>query len=273
MRMPSISVLAVAATALLGTTAANAGTISTGPGGQIVTTETSWETSTQQQGDILRGVLTVASINNAQAVSNPVYTTGGGGQFLSGFFDGFVLRDVQIVGNTFQLSFTGGYIKYYTSATNPFANLGIVNSATATADNAIDIIDNGTFWEGFTAQTINDLGDTLIITGFTQNGSLNNVTSSGTSTVFLDRMPGGQGGIAEDTLINPYLSQIADASYQGSANTGQCVAYFIAAGSEFKICGSDNLSTAVIPEPITLSLFGAGLFGAAALRRRKTQKA
>jgi hypothetical protein len=33
------------------------------------------------------------------------------------------------------------------------------------------------------------------------------------------------------------------------------------------------LSTNVIPEPFTLSLFGAGLAGVAAVRRRKAKKA
>ncbi|MEO8301511.1 MAG: PEP-CTERM sorting domain-containing protein [Rhizomicrobium sp.] len=271
MRMPSLSVLTVAASALLGTTAAFANPISVGPGGSIVTTETSWETSTQNIGDILQGVITVASINNASSINNPVYSTGGGGQFLSAVFGGFVLRDVAFVGNSFTLSFTGGFLNYYTSATNPLANLALVNSGTVA--NAIDVVDNGALWESFTAQTIDALNDTLIITGVTQNGSLANVSSSGTSTVFLDRLPGGLGGLVDDTFINPYLSQIADATYQGSANTGQCAAYFINANSPFQICGSDNLSTAVIPEPITLSLFGAGLVGAAALRRRKAKKA
>jgi hypothetical protein len=270
--MRMLSVLTVAASALLGTTAAFANPISVGPGGPIVTTETSWETSTQSVGDVLQGVVTVASINNAASASNPVYSTGGGGQFLSAVFGGFTLRDISFVGNSFQLSFTGGFINYYTSATNPLADLSLVNSGTVA--NAIDIVDNGALWESFTAQTIDALNDTLIITGVTQNpGILNNVTSSGTTTVFLDRLPGGQGGLVDNTLINPYLNQIADATYQGSANTAQCKAYFITPTSPFQICGSDNLSTAVIPEPITLSLFGAGLAGAAALRRRKAKKA
>jgi hypothetical protein len=41
----------------------------------------------------------------------------------------------------------------------------------------------------------------------------------------------------------------------------------------FKICGSDNMSTNIVPEPFTLSLFGAGLAGMAALGRRKAKKA
>jgi len=266
-----LSVLTVAASALLGTTAAFANPISVGPGGPIVTTETSWETSTQSVGSVLQGVVTVASINNAASANNPVYIAGGGGQFLSAVFGGFTLRDISFTGNSFQLSFTGGFINYYTSATNPFANLSLVNSGTVA--NAIDVVDNGALWEAFTAQTIDALNDTLIITGVTQSGSLNNVTSSGTSTVFLDRLPGGLGGLVDNTLINPYLNQIADATYQGSANTGQCAAYFITPSSPFQICGSDNLSTAVIPEPITLSLFGAGLAGAAALRRRQAKQA
>jgi hypothetical protein len=35
----------------------------------------------------------------------------------------------------------------------------------------------------------------------------------------------------------------------------------------------DNLTVAAIPEPVTLSVFGVGLAGAAALRRRKKKAA
>ena len=41
----------------------------------------------------------------------------------------------------------------------------------------------------------------------------------------------------------------------------------------FEVSGTDNLHGTSVPEPITMSLFGGGLIGMAALRRRKASKA
>lgn len=266
-----------AATAMVSTSAFSAAL--TLPAGSIVTTETSWETNTSAVGQVLQGVVTVASINSPTSAVNPIYVTGGQGQFLSAVFDGFVLRSVSIgapdaFGNSqFTLSYTGGFINYYTSATNPLASIpGAVNGTFASA---AALITAGTPFLGFTAETIDAFNDTLVITGIQQGSGLANVTSSGTSTVFLDlNMSFGTPGIIQqNTFLNPWLQQLADATYQGSANTGQCTQYGISASSVFKICGSDNMSTTIVPEPFTLSLFGAGLAGMAALGRRKAKKA
>ena len=87
MRMPSLAVMTVAATALLGTTAAFAGPF--GGGGVIGTTETSYESLVQKPGDVLNGIFFVSSIQGSSGVS---YTYGSGGSFLTGVFTG-VLPD------------------------------------------------------------------------------------------------------------------------------------------------------------------------------------
>ena len=109
-------------------------------------------------------------------------------------------------------------------------------------------------------------GCTLYIDVF---GGLNNFAAASTSTVYLDITGGASAGLFDvDDIINSFTAQLADASYQGSANTNQCT---IAPG--WQVCGTNHATLNVIPEPITLSVFGAGLAGAAALRRKKAKKA
>jgi len=128
--------LVLATATLLGTSAAFAGPINVGSGGNIITTETSWESNTSTPGQILQGVVSVGTISNSIAAVNPVYVTGGGGQFLSAVFNGFTLQTVNLTGNAFQLFYSGGTISYYTSPTNPFASNTEVNSGTIASSEA-----------------------------------------------------------------------------------------------------------------------------------------
>ena len=267
MRMPSLAVLTVAASALLGTSAAFAGPLAAAPG-IINTSETSYESLVQNQGDILRGIFFVSSI---QGSNGPAYTYGAGGVFLTGVFDGFALDTVtNVAPGVITLAFTGGSLKYYSSAVDQFSGANLVTNTQlaptiANQQAAIANISTGNLELSLTPQLI-DATHTLTITII---GGLNNFASASTSTVWLDIVGGSdQDSFVKDSLINSFTAVLADAAYQGSANTQHC-----SLSQGWQVCGTNHATFEVIPEPITLSLFGAGLAGAAVLRRRKAKKA
>jgi len=89
--------------------------------------------------------------------------------------------------------------------------------------------------------------------------------------VYLDIVGGASASLfVVDSLTNSFTAMLADAAYQGSANTLDCA---VVSSPAWQVCGTNHATLNVIPEPITLSLFGAGLAGAAAMRRRKVKKA
>ncbi|HKY19184.1 MAG TPA: PEP-CTERM sorting domain-containing protein [Rhizomicrobium sp.] len=264
MRMPSIlkSTLFAAAATLLAASAAVAGPF--GGGGTVVTTETSFESLVTKPTDVLNGVFRVSEING---ISGTTYQYGDAGLYLVGRFTGFTLDTVTPVGSDFKLAFTGGSLQYYSFGSNPFAG-GALTSGAATLANqaaALAAIGAGTLELDLVPQLI-DATHTLIITVPT---SLTSFTGASTSTVWLDIIGGASAGLFyQDTLTNSSTLALADVAYQGSANSQNC-----SISPRWQVCGSNNATLSVIPEPITLSLFGAGLAGAAVLRRRKAKKA
>ncbi|HSS13785.1 MAG TPA: hypothetical protein VLL04_07825, partial [Rhizomicrobium sp.] len=126
MRMPTFASLTFAAATLLGTGAALAGPLPAG-GGPIQTTETSYETSVQNRGDILTGITRVTSIDGNQGST---FAPGQGNLWLSGVFDGFKLQNVnQTSATSFTLAFSGGSLQYYSAGSDPFAG-GVLQNGT-----------------------------------------------------------------------------------------------------------------------------------------------
>jgi len=276
--MPTVASLTFAAATLLGTSAALAGPLPAG-GGPIQTTETSYETSVQNRGDILTGITRVTSIDGNQGST---FAPGQGNLWLSGVFDGFKLQNVNQTDAThFTLAFSGGTLKYYSSASDPF-NGGVLQNGTTPAT-AIDTINNGGLWLDLVPEVIANMAVTGAgnTTGALDNGAITlfiNINGSSvttffgasTSQVYLDIIGGSAASaFVQNTIINSFIiaNGPADGSYQGSAND-HCFN-----ADSWQICGTNHLDATVIPEPLTLSLFGAGLAGAAALRRRKAKKA
>lgn len=265
MRMPSFLASTIfAAATLMGTGAALAGPF--GSGGVITTTETSYESLVLNTGDVLSGIAFVSSIQGGTGVT---YTYNG--PYLTSAFTGFTLAGTASIAGGTRLMFTGGSLGYYSFATDPFAGGALTNGTTAQQGAALTLIQSGTpeillSPEIITGAACPIAGCTLYIDVF---GGLNNFAAASTSTVYLDIIGGVSAGLFQkDTLLNTFTAQLADANYQGSANTQNCSAY-----PEWQVCGTNHATFAVIPEPLTLSLFGAGLAGVAAIRRRKAKKA
>lgn len=266
MRMPTLAALTVAATALLGTSAAFAipsscyGNVCVPSTGTYIDNSLSFESLVTVPGNILQGIFKVTAI--ADGSLNQTYAGYGvGGQnFLAGVFDGFVLNSQ--VGN--KLFFTGGNLKYYSSATDHFSGNGGGPAADITA------IKTGQLWAAFNAVTDSN-GWTLVIT---LNGTPTNFTGASTDDVYLDvdlSSPSFAGLAFDSNTMLDTKNTLHDLKFSGTANPYNGTP----CSTDFAVCGANTAKGFLIPvpEPVTLSLFGAGLAGAAALRRRKAKKA
>jgi len=268
MRLSSIvkSTVFAAAATVLGATAALAGPF--GSGGVTTTSETSYESLVLNNGDHLNGIFNVSQITNA---NGPQYVYGNGGEYLVGSFTGFTLAGSTPIGGGTRLYFTGGSLNYYSFGSDPFAGGTLTSGTPANQGADIAAIQAGTLELSLTPQTITGAacpiaGCTLYIDVF---GGLDNFAAASTSTVYLDITGGASAGLfQDDSILNTFTAALADASYQGSANSQQCAAF-----PAWQVCGTNHATFNVIPEPITVSLFGAGLAGVAAMRRRKAKKA
>jgi hypothetical protein len=266
MRLPSILASTVFAATVLGSTAALAGPTVGGvalPDAFYFDTTTSYETLVTQQNTTLTGVFSVNDIRNQQTAAVS-YTYGDNNVFLTGYFDGFHLASVNQGQFSTTLTFTGGQLYYYTNSSDVFTN-----SAGSPALDIAAMTTSGNLWLQVAPELLDANGTTLVIT---LNGFNPTTTSFTTSNAFaVGDVVGGAAMAALDTnfFSNLFLNQTPDIVFSDSAtlsSTGAC-------GTDFQVCGSNNMSAQIVPEPVTLSVFGAGLAGAVAMRRRKAKKA
>ncbi|HET7085343.1 MAG TPA: PEP-CTERM sorting domain-containing protein [Rhizomicrobium sp.] len=277
MRIASIlkSALFAAAATVVGSSAALAGPLGIAlPNNFYFDTTQSYETLVDPANNklTLDGVFTVGTISSVQN-GIPVYTYGAGGRFLMGEFGGFTL-DLANSGpvpmtNLTVLNFTGGHINYYVHSTDTFN----VNSGTVAGDIS-SVTTGGSLFLSAIPQARNAAGDTLTII---LNGDPTDFSGSA-AFADLDVTATGPGGAADP--MYPFLNSDAfigfggdpyDLKFQGGANLASNSIF--PCGNDFGVCGSNFVKGVLIPEPITLSVFGVGLAGAASFRRRKAKKA
>ncbi len=274
MRIPSFIGLSLFAAALASTPAAaavqNLGGVYV-PVGTVVIAEQEFETFANDPAQGFIGIGIVNTISDGGV--NETYGFGGLNPppYLYSEFGGFTFTGQ--VGNDF--FFTGGHLNYYTFADNQRS--AILSAPTASA--AVDLVNNGALWLSLQPVAFDALGNTLVI--HTASGQLANANGS-SATAFLDVLLGPNAGVANSAFNTCGFVDVFAAG--ASCPFGRADFYFSASAQNnnpnsptyaaFPITGTSNLvgSTRDIPEPLTISLFGAGLIGAGALARRRRNK-
>lgn len=264
MRLPSILASTVFAATVLGSTAALAGPTVGGvtlPDAFYFDTTTSYETLVTAQSPTLSGVFQVNNIRN-QNTAQISYNYGDNGAYLTGYFDGFTLSGVTSGTAATTLTFTGGHLYYYLNSSNVFTN----NAGSPAADIAAQTA-AGQLWLQVDPEVLDANGTTLVIT---LNGLNPTTTAFTSSNAFAlgDVVAGLAAPFLNSNFYPGFNGQTADIVFSGSATLSQAGA----CGADFQVCGSNNMSAQLVPEPVTLSVFGAGLAGAVAMRRRRKAK-
>jgi hypothetical protein len=290
-----IFALSLLATTVLGSAAAFAGpTIQTIPmpsysDGFLDIVFNDHETLVTGVGQQLQGTGIVTSITgggnttygNSKTVTNTgqngiAGTYGPGPKVLTDVFTGFTLRTTTVSAGQTTLYFTGGQLNLYVSKNSQLIpNTTGVSPATAEFNAGLGNAGPNPaqpylLWLQLTPEQQDSFHDTFITTINTT--TLSNFTLA-QGVAYLD----ATGGIAQsyfdtNSVTNSYLNQVADLQFGGRAGV-KCTPN--GTTCQLPVGGSDDAFNifAPVPEPMTLSLFGAGVAGFAALRRKKAKKA
>jgi hypothetical protein len=222
----------------------------------------------------LQGVGVVTSISNGALLQ----TYAGGSAtvpYLYDEFSGFTLNTnpaATFVDSSGQLhlALQGGQLSFYTFASDQQANIAAAANATA----AVNLVKGGTLWLSLLPQSEDAFGDTLLITLDSGNAA---TFGSASGTGFLDIIVGAGSGPANSAFKT---CSKTDTNATGAACIPGLTNFSFVGGSSntsgdsrFPVIGTDHINAIAVPEPISVSLFGAGLAGAAMFGRRKAKKA
>jgi hypothetical protein len=284
MRMRSLFALSLLASTVLGAGAASANVLignTTMPSysdGPLKLSMDDHETLVLAPGQVLSGTGILKSItgginqtygNAASVTSTGVTALFGSSHILTDVFTGFTLRTSVTAGGNTTLYFTGGTFNIYELPGSAVPNTSATGAGAAGLAAAIANASAGVLFLQLTPQVQDVFGDTFITT--INNTVLSNFTLA-QGVAYLSATAGiAKSYFDTNTVANSYLNQMADLQFGGRAQTTGCPVL----ANGLRVCGSDdafNVSLRV-PEPITLSLFGAGLAGIGAIRRRKAKKA
>lgn len=251
-------------------------------GTQFITTSL-WEKTLTSTADKLEGVGVVSQIS-CSGCGGDTWSNGTNNTQLTYYFSGFAVSQWQgVSGNwyaagtetgvgsdTFTLAtklvFTGGSVKMYTDAftggtrLNPGAHANTVDPAKQAQD--IAAATDGKLWLEYTGKTTFDVLSGKAGTLFASIGSANSVHAGGSGFGYLDVIAGAAFGNFNTDSWN-VLGTIADARFDSSYSNTNAGAW--------DLSGTASYKTAAIPEPASLALVGAALFGVGfAARRRKS---
>jgi hypothetical protein len=264
-----------ASTAALATPVQNIAGVSVPVGSDFIT-ETDYETLISGPSSNFMGIGVVTGISDGGTTT----TYGFGGvnppPYLYDEFSGFTVDTIHTnADGSLDIFLKGGQLSYYSFGSDQQSAL----LSEPTAGAAVGAVEAGSLWLSLTPQAIDSAGDTLDL--HVPSGNLSNVGNS-SAYAYADVTTGAGAGPANSFFNNCSLPDtdatgsgcaigLTDFSFNGGANNST-------ATTAFQVSGTGSLKTVsavpvVVAEPLTISLFGAGLIGVAALRRRKTVKA